>query len=196
MMKNMETKLRGLRTEIEAMARVFLYDDTVQYRLEGVGVLSSADAMALGCVGPLARASGIANDYRMADESGAYKELHFRPVLAHEGDCLARVRVRLEECYQSIDLILAALSQMPEGDISVPVRGMPKGEYFTRVEQPRGEAVYYAKGNGTKFLSRFRLRTPTNSNVPSLVKMLEGCDLADVPNIILTIDPCISCCER
>jgi ech hydrogenase subunit E len=26
--------------------------------------------------------------------------------------------------------------------------------------------------------------------------MLKGCELADVPNIILTIDPCISCCER
>lgn len=197
MRKTMETKLCALRREIEDMARVFLYDDTVQYRLEGVGVLSSADAQALGCVGPLARASGIANDYRAADEEGSvYKELHFRPVLFHEGDCLARVRVRLEELYQSIDLILAALSSLPEGDISVPVRGNPDGEYFTRVEQPRGEAVYYAKGNGTKFLSRFRLRTPTNSNVPSLVKMLEGCDLADVPNIILTIDPCISCCER
>jgi carbon monoxide-induced hydrogenase, large subunit len=64
------------------------------------------------------------------------------------------------------------------------------------VEQPRGEALYYVKGNGTKFLERFRLRTPTNANLPALVKMLQGCDLADVPNIILTIDPCISCCER
>ena len=196
MRKEMAEKLSALRREIEDMARVFLYDDTVQYRLEGVGVLSSADAMALGCVGPLARASGIANDYRMADDGGAYRDLHFRPVLAHEGDCLARVRVRIEELYQSIDLILGALENLPEGPIAVPVRGMPKGEYFTRVEQPRGEAVYYARGNGTKFLSRFRLRTPTNSNLPSLVKMLSGCDLADVPNIILTIDPCISCCER
>ena len=72
----------------------------------------------------------------------------------------------------------------------------PVGEYFTRVEQPRGEAFYYVKGNGTKNLERFRLRTPTNVNIPALVKMLEGCDLADVPNLILTIDPCISCCER
>ena len=52
------------------------------------------------------------------------------------------------------------------------------------------------KGNGTKNLERFRLRTPTNANLPALVKMLKGCELADVPNIILTIDPCISCCER
>mgnify|MGYP002726549150 FL=1 len=113
------------------------------------------------------------------------------------GDCLARTKVRIRELYQSIDIILGALENLPEGAIASPVRGVPsKGEFFTRVEQPRGEAIYYVKGNGTKNLERFRLRTPTNCNIAALVKMLQGCDLADVPNIILTIDPCISCCER
>ena len=65
-----------------------------------------------------------------------------------------------------------------------------------RIEQPRGEAIYYVKGNGTKFLSRFRLRTPTTSNIPPMLGMLKGCQLADVPLLILTIDPCISCTER
>ena len=197
MQNEISEKLKGLKKEIEDMGRVFLYDDTIQSRLEGVGVLSMNDAIDLGCVGPLARASGLPNDYRMADEEGAYKDLHFRPVLEQAGDCLARVKVRLNELYQSIDLIQGCLDNLPEGAIAAPVRGMPpKGEYFTRVEQPRGEAIYYVKGNGTKNLERFRLRTPTNCNIPALVKMLQGCDLADVPNIILTIDPCISCCER
>lgn len=197
MQKEISEKLKGLRKEIEDMGRVFLYDDTIQSRLEGVGILSMNDAIDLGCVGPLARASGIPNDYRMADEDGAYKDLHFRPVLEQTGDCLARVRVRLRELYQSIDLIQGCLDNLPEGAIAAPVRGVPpEGECFTRVEQPRGEAIYYVKGNKTKNLARFRLRTPTNCNIPALVKMLQGCDLADVPNIILTIDPCISCCER
>ena len=59
-----------------------------------------------------------------------------------------------------------------------------------------GEAYYYAKGAGTKFLQRMRVRTPTNMNIPALVKILQGCDLADVPMMVLTIDPCISCTER
>jgi len=65
------------------------------------------------------------------------------------------------------------------------------------------EAYYYAKGlgsrfkgAGTKYLQRMRVRTPTNQNIPALVKMLQGCDLADVPILTLTIDPCISCTER
>ena len=65
-----------------------------------------------------------------------------------------------------------------------------------RVEQPRGEAVYYVKANGTKFLDRVRVRTPTFANLPGLLKTLKGCQLADVPIIILSIDPCISCTER
>ena len=74
------------------------------------------------------------------------------------------------------------------------------GEFVTRMEQPRGEAVYYAKGfdpgNETKFMERMRVRTPTNMNIPAMVKTLQGCDLADVPMLVLTIDPCISCTER
>ena len=40
------------------------------------------------------------------------------------------------------------------------------------------------------------MRTPTTSNIPALVEMLKGCQLADVPLLILTIDPCVSCTER
>ncbi|MEI8347427.1 MAG: NADH-quinone oxidoreductase subunit D, partial [Pseudomonadota bacterium] len=69
-------------------------------------------------------------------------------------------------------------------------------KFFTRVEQPRGEVIYYAKGDGTKFLKRLRVRTPTFANIAPLLKMLPGCDVADVPILVLTIDPCISCTER
>ena len=64
------------------------------------------------------------------------------------------------------------------------------------MEQPRGEAIYYIKGNGTKNLARFRVRTPTFANLAALLRMLPGAELADVPVIVLSIDPCISCTER
>ena len=95
-----------------------------------------------------------------------------------------------------MDLVIAACNNMPEGDIAVPVKAKPEGEFMARLEQPRGEPIYYLKGNGTKFLERMRIRTPTNINIPFLVKALEGCVLADVPVIVLSIDPCISCTER
>jgi ech hydrogenase subunit E len=104
--------------------------------------------------------------------------------------------VRCRELYQSFDMIYQAIAKIPEGPVEVKVTGNPAGEYFARVEQPRGEVIYYVKGNGSKNLERFRVRTPTFANIPPLVKMLGGCELADVPVIVLTIDPCISCTER
>ena len=72
----------------------------------------------------------------------------------------------------------------------------PTGETIMRTEQPRGEVVYYLKANGAKNLQRFRVRTPTFANLPAMLKLLQGCQLADVPVLVLTIDPCISCTER
>lgn len=190
-------QIKKLRKELNTIVPTFLDDDTVNLRLKKVGVLSMEDAKILGCVGPMARASGLKMDLRMVDDMGAYQEIGFQPIVETSGDCYARVKVRLRELVQSLDIIEACLDQMPEGDIDVKPKGFPpKGEYFCRVEQPRGEALYYVKGNGTKFLERYRVRTPTNVNLAGLVKMLQGCDLADVPNLILTIDPCISCTER
>ena len=76
------------------------------------------------------------------------------------------------------------------------VAGAPDGEYFMRAEQPRGELVHYLKGNGTRFLVEVQDPNPTLTNIPSLIKMLQGCELADVPVIVLSIDPCMSCTER
>lgn len=85
---------------------------------------------------------------------------------------------------------------LPVGHVAAKVKGKPDGEAVTRVEQPRGELLYYIKGNGSKNMERVRIRTPTFANIPPLLAMLPGCELADVPVIVLSIDPCISCTER
>ena len=174
---------------------VFLNDETVKYRLQGLGVISKDDAYTLGSAGPTLRGSGVAIDHR---ETGyaAYGDLGFKPVVETAGDCYARCAVRVRELYSSIDLIRRAIEEMPEGPIDVKVKGAPNGEYFSRVEQPRGEVVHYLRGDGTKHLARARIRTPTLANIPALVKMLPGAQLADVPVVVLSIDPCISCTER
>ena len=152
-------------------------------------------AKALGALGPMARASGIVMDHRTTGYQ-AYGQLDFEPVVEQDGDCYARTLVRLREVYQSVDLIKQAIAKIPDGEINVPVKGNPNGEVVSRVEQPRGEALYYMRANGTKNLERLRIRTPTFANIPTLLKMLPGSQLADVPMLILTIDPCISCTER
>jgi ech hydrogenase subunit E len=181
--------------ECRDLANVFLHDDSVIYRLKDIGKLSRDEAYTLGAAGPTARGSGVPIDLR---ETGyaAYSDLDFKPVIETSGDCYARCAVRVGELFTSIDLIRQAIDAMPEGPLDVKVKGNPEGEYFSRVEQPRGEVVHYLRGDGTKHLTRARIRTPTLTNIPALVKMLPGCQLADVPVIVLSIDPCISCTER
>lgn len=188
-------QLHKIEEEYKEIAKVFVEDYTVSHRWSNVGILTKEDAHALGAVGPTVRASGIAQDMRIL-KYGAYEHLDFEPIVENTCDCYARALVRIKEVYQSLDLIKQVINKMPEGEIETPVKGFPTGDFFSRVEQPRGEVVYYVKGDGTKNLERFRVRTPTFANVPPLVKMLAGCDLADVPAIVLSIDPCISCTER
>ena len=126
----------------------------------------------------------------------AYGELEFKPVVFEGGDCYARCKVRLYEMLQSIALMRGALDKLPEGPLAVPVKGNPDGETISRCEQPRGEVIYYMRANNTRNLERLRIRTPTFANLAPLLKMLPGCQLADVPVIVLAIDPCISCTER
>ena len=177
------------------IVKVFLSDNSVKDRLCGVGTITKQEAHDLGCVGPMLRASGVAQDTRKLGYA-AFKELAVEPITRSEGDSFARCAVRCEEIYQSIDLIRRAIDRMPEGEIAVKVTGNPNGEFMARTEQPRGEVVYHVQANGTKNLQRFRVRTPTFANLPAMVKTLQGCDLADVPVLVLTIDPCISCTER
>jgi len=188
-------ELDKIERESREITQVFLRDSSVKQRLCGVGVLSRDEAYGLGCVGPTLRASGIKQDMRKLGYA-AYGELEFEPVMKTEGDSFARCAVRCEELFQSIRLIYQAIARLPDGEIAVKVTGNPTGEVIARTEQPRGEVVYHMKANGTRNLQRFRVRTPTFANLPALVKLLQGCDLADVPVLVLTIDPCISCTER
>jgi ech hydrogenase subunit E len=187
--------LARLADDINDLNKIFLQDASVRHRLSGVGILSASDARLYGAVGPMLRASGIAEDSRLFGYA-AYGDLDFAPITRLDGDCQARCDVRADEIIQSVDLIRQAIGKIPAGEIAVKVVGNPDGEAYARLEQPRGEVIYYTRGHGVKNLDRMRVRTPTFANLPSLLRILPGSDLADVPLLILTIDPCISCTER
>ena len=194
-LRTMLVELGEIEKDIRDITRVFLRDTSVKQRLCDVGVLTRTDAYELGCVGPTLRASGVAQDMRRLGYA-AFSELEFEPITRDDGDSFARCAVRCDELFQSVRLIQHAIAKMPPGEIAVKVTGNPNGEVVERTEQPRGEVVYCIKANGSKNLQRFRVRTPTFANLPALVKLLQGCELADVPVLVLTIDPCISCTER
>ncbi|MDR2036264.1 MAG: nickel-dependent hydrogenase large subunit [Coriobacteriales bacterium] len=197
-LRGIVTILEDMKDEYQVLLKTFLLDKSVLSRLKGVGVLTKEKAVEYGVVGPFVRASGIPDDIRNFGYGGYGYLEDFEPVVSDDCDGHARCMVRAREVLQSIDIIKEMVSKIPDGEIMTKVKGSPAdgSKAVSRLEQPRGESFYYAKGNGTKFLERFRIRTPTSINIPGMVFALQGCDLADVPLNILTIDPCISCTER
>jgi ech hydrogenase subunit E len=196
MQKKVNERLAAFKEIVDtSVVNAITNDTTIKQRTVGVGILTREQAQTTGAVGPMARASNLATDIRQTGY-GAYGKLGYSPIIEKGSDCYARMMVRMREVYQSIELIQNALRQAPAGEIAMKVTGFPTGESMFRTEQPRGELIYYVKGNGTKNLERLKVRTPTFANLPPLLAMLPGCQLADVPIIVLSIDPCISCTER
>jgi len=187
-----------LEPQVKNLEKVFVNNYTVKKRLVGLGTLPKQLAYDVGAVGPTLRGSGVHFDIRESPSWSIYKDLNFKAVVENDGDCYARTKVRIYELYECFKLIRNAISKLPEGEISIQVKGSPTAgaEAISRSEQPRGEVVYYVKGNGTKNLERLKIRTPTFANIPALLQMLPGIKLADVPVVVLTVDPCISCTER
>ena len=182
--------------EFKQLMSTLLKDYTVESRTHGKGYLSKEDAYTLGACGPTLRGSGWAIDSRML-KYDAFKDISFEPVVEYDGDSYARGAVRFREVLQSIGIIRECIAGIPDSELATPIKGNPPaGEAWSNVEQPRGELFYYVKSDGSKNLPRVRIRTPTFANIPPLLAMLGGCELADVPVITLSIDPCISCTER
>ncbi len=198
MLQFVKEKVASIKDDYETLCDAFLNDSSVKSRLVGIGYLSQEDAHKYSMVGPFARASNYNNDVRCNGSKGYGYLSDFQPVLDTGGDCYARVKVRALEVIESAKIIDEMIDTIPDGPVYEKVTASPAdgAQACNVLEQPRGECYYYSLGNGTKYLERMRMRTPTSQNLAGMAMALAGCDLADVNMIVLTIDPCISCTER
>lgn len=179
------------------IANVLLNDVSIRLRTQGTCILTKEDAIALGTVGPVARASGVEYDIRQTGYL-IYNELGFKPIIETAGDNYARMAVRIKELFESFRMVREALKLLEPGEIALDVKPnmRPNGQAAVRTEAPRGEAFHYVKANGTPNLERVRVRTPTYSNIYALTRMLPGNEMADLPVAAVSIDPCLSCTDR
>ncbi|MEX1263806.1 MAG: NADH dehydrogenase (quinone) subunit D [Actinomycetota bacterium] len=80
----------------------------------GVGVLSAADALALGVTGPVLRAAGVAADVRKDAPYCGYETYDFDVPLRTQADSYARYRLRLEEMRESMKIVAQCLERLEE----------------------------------------------------------------------------------
>jgi ech hydrogenase subunit E len=172
-------------------------DATFLQRTRGVGVMTRRQAEVLGAVGPTARASGVEREIRVEAPYAAYPDYPVNIVLDERGDLEARFVVRIKELFECYRVIREILDTLPPGDLKVRMpRRIKEGETVSRVEAPRGELFYFIKSNGTDTPERIKVRTPTICNMTSVIKLVVGHQLADMPMILAGIDPCFSCNDR
>ncbi len=166
-------------------------------RTRGVGVMTAEQAERLGVVGPTARGSGVKRDVRLDSPYAAYSSFPVSIVLAEAGDLEARFVVRIKELLESFRLIRTILDNLPPGDLTTRMpRKVREGETISRVEAPRGELFYFIRSNGTDTPERVKVRTPTLCNMGSVLALAVGSQVADLPMLLVGIDPCFSCNDR
>jgi NADH-quinone oxidoreductase subunit D len=172
-------------------------DESFLRRTRGIGVLTAEQADRLGMLGPVVRASGVVRDIRVDAPYAAYGEFPVTPVVERAGDLEARFIVRVKELFVCCAIVRSVLEHLPPGELTARMpRRIEAGETISRVEAPRGELFYFIKSNGTDTPERIKVRTPTMCNLAGVPALTIGRQLADVPMILVGVDPCFSCNDR
>jgi membrane-bound hydrogenase subunit alpha len=210
MIPKINKTMKYLKDNFEKLRHAFLDDKTFKLRSQGCGILTKEDALKLCACGPTTRASGVKKDTRLDQPYFAFNDLDFDyatpDVLTGEvnGDVYDRIIVRLLEVKQSIELIEQCIDKMPAGDIvSEPkiakllaTLKKAEGEGIGRMEAPRGEVFHYVKLDGNEYPYCWKVRAPTYNNILPWIPMLKGEQIADIPIVAASTDPCMSCTNR
>jgi NADH-quinone oxidoreductase subunit D len=178
------------------LAKAVMDDPVIRARTKGIGILKQSDAISMGVVGPVARASGVAIDIRKDHPYAAYDRVIFDKIVMKDGDVFSKTAVRLLEALESVKIIRQCLKNLPRGPIDADVREIGMGEGIGQHEAPRGEVMHYIRSNGSNNPERHKIRAPSFMNVPSFKKTVIGQSISDAALITAAVDPCYCCTER
>jgi NADH-quinone oxidoreductase subunit D len=168
-------------------------------RSKGIGPLSLEDAISYGITGPSARASGFSCDVRKYEPYSAYDRVQFKEILFTGGDTYYRYVARIEEMWESMNIIEQLIDNIPEGPFAVkmkPIIKVPEGEYYQRVETARGELGVYLISDGNKNPYRLKFRSPNFVNLSVLNHIAKGFKIADLVAIGGSLDLVIPDIDR
>jgi NADH-quinone oxidoreductase subunit D len=193
-------------------------------RLQGVGVITTKEALALGATGPILRSTGVAWDLRRDMPYLNYDQVEFDVLIGSYGDAYDRYSIRLNEIRESIRIVHQILDKMPAGDyriqdkkVTPPPRAridesmealihhfkiftegfkVPEGEVYVSIESPRGEIGCYIVSDGSSHPYRMRIRPPSFVNIQTLPHMMRGGLVADAVAVISSVDPVLGEVDR
>jgi len=214
-------KIAGVMVEVEAMLN---NNKIFRDRMAGIGAMSKEDAIATGCVGPIARACGVDYDVRRDHPYSVYPEVEFDVPLGTTGDCYDRYLVRVEELKQCIRILRQCLRQIPAGPIMVDdprvtlppkqdtyntIESMirhfkhimdgirvPPGEAYTFVEGGNGEIGFFIVADGTGRPYKAYCRSPSFVHLSTAGQLIHNHLIADVVPIFGMINMIGGECDK
>lgn len=176
-----ESLKRALRDVTRAVE--FLWDrPSVMGRFEGTGRVSRETALALGLVGPAARACGVERDVRCDHPFGMYRFMQIPPAVASTGDVFGRAQVRWLEIQRSVRFVTDLLRTLPEGEMRKPVASLSQNAVAVAlVEGWRGEICHVAITDGAGRFAAYKVVDPSFHNWMALALSMRGQEISDFP---------------
>jgi NADH-quinone oxidoreductase subunit D len=193
-------------------------------RMAGIGALTREQALATGCVGPIARAAGVDYDVRKDYPYSIYSEVEFDVPVGTTGDCYDRYLVRIEELKQSVRILRQCLVQIRPGPVIIedhrvampPKRDayntiesmirhfkhivdgikVPAGEAYAFVEGGNGELGFYVVADGTGRPYKAYVRSPSFVHLSTASQLIHGHLIADVVPIFGMINMIGGECDK
>jgi NADH-quinone oxidoreductase subunit C/D len=207
-LRNSQILVDKLPKFIDEVERLVMRNRIFTDRVQGVGVISAADALDYGFTGPCLRACGIPFDVRKASPYLGYETYDWQVPVAEGGDTYARFLVRFEEMRQSLRILQQAIDRgLPAGPVMVDnpyvalppkekvynemesliyhfkliMHGIqpPVGETYFQVEGGNGEVGFYVVSDGTKNPYRVRVRPPCFPIFEAYAQMITGQTIPD-----------------
>jgi Ni,Fe-hydrogenase III large subunit len=182
--ENCGRALKRFEQEFTDLMQIIDSSDSTRDRLEHTGILHPDKARDLGIVGVAGRASGVDRDLRRDHPYAAYGEVSFKVPVYQEGDVLRRMRVRVDEVWQSLEIIEKVMVALAPGSHRIAVPPLPPDcVALGAVEGWRGEILHWIRTGPQGRLERCKIKDPSLNNWPALVEAVQSNIVPDFPVI-------------
>jgi formate hydrogenlyase subunit 5 len=188
--------LAGWEREYDRALKLLMETDSFLDRLITAGPLSEGDARDFGCVGPVARGSGISLDTRRDLPYAAYEDVELDPPLGEDGDAMSRLEVRFAEIKASLSIIRRLAECLPSGELTVPAAAFTREEAVGCAESARGEVVYHLSAADSSRIGHCRIRAASFANFGIFNRVFEGQVLTDFAFIEHSLGLSPAGCDR
>lgn len=183
MITELKKRLKRVFSDLENAVSLLWESSFVLERFEETGVIEKKTALNLGLVGVAARACGIERDVRFDFPAGIFKLIQIPVSIYSSGDVFSRAFVRWLEIQRSVKFIEDQLSNLPRGEINIPLSSIQGREEMvvSLVEGWRGEICHVLLKNENAEIIKYKITDPSFHNWMGLSVALRGEEISDFP---------------